>query len=125
VGFEPSFHKWTRKLYQGFQLHVTHRRNFKPHFTTLALLSVIRRLYPSQLAWPQPPYEHETERLPIDLLTGDALIGRASTPTGRLQIGKLPGNPTSMASSRRAGSSGCLAKGNQRDREGKDTISQG
>lgn len=124
VGFEPIFHKWTRELYQGFQLQVAHRRDFEPYFTTLALLSVIRRLYPSQFAWPQPPYEYQTESLPIDLLTGDALIGRASTPTGRMQIGKLPGNPTSMASSKRGGSSGCIAKGNYRDREGRDTISQ-
>jgi uncharacterized protein YbbC (DUF1343 family) len=74
ASFEPTFHKWAGKLCRGFQLHVTDRLAFKPYFTTLALLGVIRELYPHEFAWRQPPYEYETERLPIDLLTGDAAI---------------------------------------------------
>ena len=74
--FEPTFHKWAGELCRGFQLHVTDRRTFKPYYTTLALLSVIRELYPGQFAWRQPPYEYENERLPFDLLTGDDLIRR-------------------------------------------------
>ena len=72
--FEPTFHKWAGELCQGFQLHVTDRASFKPYYTTLALLAAIRELYPEQFAWRQPPYEYENERLPIDLLTGDAAI---------------------------------------------------
>ena len=74
VCFEPTFHEWSGQVCKGFQLHVTHRRAFKPYYTTLALLWAIRRLYPGQFAWREPPYEYETERLPIDLLTGDAAI---------------------------------------------------
>jgi len=74
VAFEPTFHKWAGEPCSGFQLHVTDRLAFKPYYTTLVLLSMIRRLYPDQFAWRQPPYEYETERLPIDLLTGDAAI---------------------------------------------------
>jgi uncharacterized protein YbbC (DUF1343 family) len=74
ASFEPTFHKWAGELCRGFQLHVTNRLTFKPYFTTLALLGVIRELYPEIFAWRQPPYEYETERLPIDLLTGDAAI---------------------------------------------------
>jgi len=72
--FQPTFHKWAGELCRGFQLHVTDRKAFKPYYTTLALLGAIRRLYPDQFAWRLPPYEYETERLPIDLLTGDAAI---------------------------------------------------
>ena len=72
--FEPTFHKWAGELCRGFQLHVTDRGAYRPYFTTLALLQVIRELYPDQFAWRQPPYEYETERLPFDLLTGDAAI---------------------------------------------------
>jgi uncharacterized protein YbbC (DUF1343 family) len=72
--FEPTFHKWAGELCRGFQLHVTDRGAFKPYYTTLALLAAIRQLYPEQFAWRQPPYEYETERLPFDLLTGDASI---------------------------------------------------
>ncbi len=72
--FEPTFHKWAGELCRGFQLHVTDRASFKPYYTTLALLAAIRWLYPEQFTWRQPPYEYETERLPIDLLTGDDAI---------------------------------------------------
>jgi uncharacterized protein YbbC (DUF1343 family) len=75
--FEPTFHKFAGELCRGFQLHVTDRRTFKPYFTTLALLGIIRELYPEQFAWRQPPYEYENERLPIDLLTGDDAVRRA------------------------------------------------
>jgi uncharacterized protein YbbC (DUF1343 family) len=74
VSFEPTFHKWAGELCQGFQLHVTDRQAFKPYYTTLALLRAVRHLYPEQFAWRLPPYEYENERLPIDLLTGDAAI---------------------------------------------------
>ncbi|MGQ9689658.1 MAG: exo-beta-N-acetylmuramidase NamZ family protein [Desulfobaccales bacterium] len=82
VAFEPTFHKWQGELCRGFQLHVIDRRTFKPYFTTLALLAVIRRLYPDQFAWRPPPYEYETERLPFDLLTGDPAI-REGIDAGR------------------------------------------
>lgn len=74
ASFEPTFHKWAGELCRGFQLHVTDRWSFKPYFTTLTLLGVIREFYSQEFAWRQPPYEYETERLPIDLLTGDAAI---------------------------------------------------
>ena len=74
--FEPTFHKWAGELCRGYQLHVTDRRTFKPYYTTLTLLSVLRQLYPQEFAWRRPPYEYELERLPIDLLTGDDCIRR-------------------------------------------------
>jgi len=83
--FEPTFHKWAGELCRGFQLHVTDRRSFKPYFTTLALLGAIRELYPDHFAWRQPPYEYETERLPIDLLTGDAAIREGLDKGTRVQ----------------------------------------
>ncbi len=88
--FEPTFHKWAGELCQGFQLHVTDRRSFKPYFTTLALLGVILELYPHDFTWRQPPYEYETERLPIDLLTGDKAIREGldqGTPVPDLEAG--------------------------------------
>jgi len=90
ASFEPTFHKWAGELCRGFQLHVTDRRSFKPYFTTLALLGVIRELYPEDFAWRQPPYEYETERRPIDLLTGDAGIREGldkGTPVLELEAG--------------------------------------
>jgi uncharacterized protein YbbC (DUF1343 family) len=74
ASFEPAFHKWAGELCQGFQLHITDRQAFKPYYTTLTLLRAIRQFYPEKFAWRPPPYEYETQRLPIDLLTGDAAI---------------------------------------------------
>jgi uncharacterized protein YbbC (DUF1343 family) len=88
--FEPTFHKWAGELCRGFQLHVTDRAAFKPYYTTLALLGAVRQLYPGQFAWRQPPYEYETERLPIDLLTGDDALRRGldqGTPAAELEAG--------------------------------------
>jgi len=93
VGFEPTFHKWAGELCHGFQLHVTDRRAFKPYYTTLVLLAAIRRLYPEHFAWRLPPYEYETERLPIDLLTGDAAIREgfdAGRPVAELETAWQP-----------------------------------
>jgi uncharacterized protein YbbC (DUF1343 family) len=87
VTFEPTFHKWAGEICRGFQLHVTDRRSFRPYYTTLALLRAIRELYPDRFTWRQPPYEYEAERLPIDLLTGDAAI-REGLEQG-LSIGEL------------------------------------
>jgi uncharacterized protein YbbC (DUF1343 family) len=94
VSFQPTFHKWAGEVCHGFQIHVTDRGAFKPYYTTLVLLSVIRRLYPEQFAWRQPPYEYETERLPIDLLTGDEGLRQgidAGTPVAGLEAAWQPG----------------------------------
>jgi uncharacterized protein YbbC (DUF1343 family) len=72
--FQPTFHKWAGETCGGWQLHVTHRRAFKPYYTTLAILQTIRQLYPDQFQWRQPPYEYEYDRLPFDLLTGDPAV---------------------------------------------------
>ncbi len=51
---------------------------------------MIRELYPQDFAWRQPPYEYETERLPIDLLTGDAVLREGldqGTPVPDLEAG--------------------------------------
>jgi len=77
VVFEPTFHKWQGEPCRGFQLHVTHRDAFRPYATTLAILAAVLRLHPGEFAWRPPPYEYETERLPFDLLTGDAAIREA------------------------------------------------
>jgi uncharacterized protein YbbC (DUF1343 family) len=69
--FQPTFHKWAGEVCGGWQLHVTDRQAFQPYATTLAILQTIRRLYPDNFRWRQPPYEYEYDRLPFDLLTGD------------------------------------------------------
>ena len=68
--FQPTFQKHAGELCGGLQVHVTDRDGFQPVLTYLAILTEIRRLWPDQLEWKQPPYEYETVKLPIDILAG-------------------------------------------------------
>jgi len=77
VTFEPTFQKHAGRLARGFQIHVTNRARFRPVATTVALLCALRRVHRDAFAWCEPPYEYETERLPIDLICGTDRIRRA------------------------------------------------
>ncbi|MHC4916924.1 MAG: exo-beta-N-acetylmuramidase NamZ family protein [Planctomycetota bacterium] len=68
--FEPTFQKHAGELCGGAQIHVTDRGAFRPVLTATALLCAIRELWPAEFAWKQPPYEYESEKMPIDILAG-------------------------------------------------------
>ena len=44
---------------------------------TVAMIGCIARLWPKQFAWRQPPYEYETVKLPIDILSGGTELREA------------------------------------------------
>ena len=71
--FQPTFHKFAGELCNGAQLHVTDRNAFRPYHSGVEILRTLRKLYPKQFAWKQPPYEYETEKLPIEILLGGSL----------------------------------------------------
>ena len=71
--FEPTFHKFAGQVCHGVQIHVTDRDNFQPLRTAMAVLENVRRRWPEDFAWKQPPYEYETEKLPIEILLGGPL----------------------------------------------------
>jgi uncharacterized protein YbbC (DUF1343 family) len=75
--FEPTFHKWSGKSCGGAYLHVTDPSTFRPVRTTLALLIAVRRLWPKDFAWRDPPYEYEKEKKPIDILFGGCTFREA------------------------------------------------
>jgi uncharacterized protein YbbC (DUF1343 family) len=68
--FQPTFQKHTGKLCGGAQIHVTNRERFKPFKTGVAIIKAVHDLYPEDFSWRQPPYEYESEKLPIDILAG-------------------------------------------------------
>jgi len=68
--FQPTFQKHADKACGGAQLHVTHRERFKPFKTGVAIVKAVHDLYPKHFLWKQPPYEYETEKMPIDILAG-------------------------------------------------------
>ena len=71
VEFEPTSNKWQTKTCRGFQVHVTDPVAFKPYRAGLALLQAVMRCHPDMFEWKTPPYEYESERMPIDLIIGD------------------------------------------------------
>ena len=68
--FEPTFQKHAGVVCGGGQLHVTDAEAFRPVHTAVAILSAARRSAPQAFRWREPPYEYETEKLPIDILWG-------------------------------------------------------
>lgn len=68
--FEPTFHKFAGEVCGGVQVHVTDPSRFESVATYTAAIAAIARLWPDEFAWKQPPYEYETEKLPIDILAG-------------------------------------------------------
>jgi uncharacterized protein YbbC (DUF1343 family) len=74
LSFQPTFHKYAGRVCRGIQQHVMDRRAYRPLKTALAVLKVLRRLWPEELVWRPPPYEYETVRLPIDILAGSGTI---------------------------------------------------
>jgi uncharacterized protein YbbC (DUF1343 family) len=68
--FEPTFHKFAGELCGGAQIHLTGRNEFRPFQTGIEVIRCMRKLYRGQFAWKQPPYEYETQKLPIEILLG-------------------------------------------------------
>jgi len=72
--FQPMFQKWSGKMCFGFQIQVTDRKAFKPYLTTLAILQDTLAEHRLDFIWKQPPYEYVTDKLPVDVLTGDPAV---------------------------------------------------
>lgn len=76
--FEPTFQKHRGKLCSGVQIHTDYvgyqPANFRPYRLGAALLKAIRLEYPNYELWHRLPYEYETERLAIDLLSGGTFL---------------------------------------------------
>jgi uncharacterized protein YbbC (DUF1343 family) len=68
--FQPTFQKHAGKVCGGAQIHITDRNKFKPFKTGVAVIKAVHDLYPEHFRWKNPPYEYETEKMPIDILAG-------------------------------------------------------
>lgn len=74
--FEPTSNKWQQTACNGFQIHVTDPRQYRPYATTLHLLQAVIGHHREQFEWKASPYEYEFKRKPIDLIIGDRNIRR-------------------------------------------------
>ena len=74
VVFEPTANKWQAQPCRGFQIHIISPDEFRAYETGLRLLQAVIFHHKKEFEWKQPPYEYETQRLPIDLIVGDQKI---------------------------------------------------
>jgi uncharacterized protein YbbC (DUF1343 family) len=76
--FEPTFHKHSGKLCSGLQIHtdneVYRHDSFRPYRLVALMLKAIRLEYPDYEIWRDFPYEYETDRLAVDLLSGGTFL---------------------------------------------------
>ncbi|MFT5231995.1 MAG: hypothetical protein ACI9UK_000325 [Candidatus Krumholzibacteriia bacterium] len=82
--FEPTFHKHAGKVCGGVQVHVTDPTIFESVNLYSTAIAVINEYWPAEFGWKQPPYEYESVKLPIDILSGGvkwrALVEGGATP---------------------------------------------
>ncbi|MCP4329912.1 MAG: DUF1343 domain-containing protein [Alphaproteobacteria bacterium] len=76
--FEPTFHKHAGEMCAGMQIHTDYAgydpAAFRPYRVAALILKAIRAEYPDYEIWREFPYEYETERLAIDLLSGGTFL---------------------------------------------------
>lgn len=76
--FEPAYDKYQNKLCSGMQIHTDYSgydpERFKPYRLVAAILKAIRNLYPEYDMWRTGPFEYETDKRPIDLLSGGPFL---------------------------------------------------
>ena len=89
--FEPTFHKHVHKMCSGIMIHTDNKwyrhEEFKPYRIAAAILKAVRMEHPGYEIWRAFPYEYETERLAIDLLSGGTFLrewvdDRSAAPAG-------------------------------------------
>jgi uncharacterized protein YbbC (DUF1343 family) len=72
--FEPTFHKHQGRLCAGIQVHVDdpgyNHSKFRPWRLVALAFKALRRLRPDYPLWRDFPYEYETGRLAIDVISG-------------------------------------------------------
>ena len=78
ITFEPTFHKHSKQLCSGVQIHtegpVYDHDAFRPWRVQALGFKAIRRLYPDFDLWRDFPYEYVTDRLAIDVINGSPLL---------------------------------------------------
>ena len=78
VAFEPTSNKWQGETSYGLQIHIIHKKEYRPYRLSLRLLQLILSLYPDTFAYKKPPYEYEYDKAPIDLILGSKRIREAT-----------------------------------------------
>jgi uncharacterized protein YbbC (DUF1343 family) len=68
--FQPTYHKWQNQTCYGVHLHLLEPHQVPTFRLGLALMRAAAEVGETAFQWKQPPYEYETEILPIRLILG-------------------------------------------------------
>lgn len=68
--FVPTFDKWAGESCGGVFLRVTDQAAFRPLWSTILLLAYVAWRHSTTLQWLPPPYEYETVKVPLDIISG-------------------------------------------------------
>jgi len=76
IFFKPEFSKFSGEVCKGILVH-PHPKNtneVRSFETYYEIIRLVKRMYPDQFKWKEPPYEFEFQRLPIDMICGSLFI---------------------------------------------------
>ncbi|MDA8793086.1 DUF1343 domain-containing protein [Bacteriovoracaceae bacterium] len=68
--FKPTFNKFANETIGAIYFHVTNRQEFNSWRFGLTLLQESIKYLGDHFAWKEPPYEYESEKMPIDIICG-------------------------------------------------------
>jgi uncharacterized protein YbbC (DUF1343 family) len=74
IQFQPTFQKHAGKVCEGCFVHATDPRAMEPVLTYVAILQAVWKQAQKEFQWKEPPYEYEKEKLPFDILAGNAWL---------------------------------------------------
>jgi len=74
LGFRPEFGKFTNELCAGLLVLPRREWNGRSFGLYYDLIRLARNRHPGEFAWKEPPYEFETERLPLDMINGGPAV---------------------------------------------------
>lgn len=81
AAFEPTSQKWRGEVCNGVQLHVTTPEAVRSYRLALALIKACMDVSDGGFQWKQPPYEYDSETLPIKLIVGSRQVEEHLSPT--------------------------------------------
>lgn len=68
--FRPTFDKWSGQSCRGVFVEPIDERTFAPYRTFVHILHAVHARHSDAFAWLPPPYEYESVKPPIDILSG-------------------------------------------------------
>ena len=79
IQFTPTFDKWAGQSCGGVSIHVTDRTVFRSYEMTVRILKLCREAYSNNCLLNPPPYEYENSLIPIDIISGSAVLRECLT----------------------------------------------